>query len=337
MKHLVIMIIIFSVLIEVNCSRNTNKISKIPPTINQLKVEKLEELEKSILKITCTAYYEHHFYRQPSNIGEKIPQQDLETDKNITSNSVAATGLIIYQDGQKMVLLTCHHVFDFQDTLETYYLDRNKNKTDYLSSRSILLGKNIYAFHKNGRSTRAELLSFDKANDLALVLSEPGNILLSEFSYQGSFGDADNLRLGQEVYLLGFPKGFFMVTRALVSPSTTRKKFLVDASFNQGFSGGIVIAFNEMNASYEYLGMSNSVAYSSELILVPSGDSQNLDKYSSIPYTEDVFVRELNLINYGITFVVKSNEVIKFMESEMQRLKHEGHFLRLNIKKSKGN
>lgn len=295
------------------------------------KLEKLDDLQKSILKITCTAYYENYYYEKPISMQDTTQQDELLIRKNITSNSVAGTGLILYHDSMQMALLTCFHVFDFKDTLRSYYIDENKKTSKFLSAESRLIGKNIYVFHRNGRNSQAKIVAFDDQNDLALIVTEPANIALSEFAFEGSYGDANKLKLGQEVYLLGFPKGFFMVSRGLVSPTGTKKRLLVDATFNQGFSGGIVVAFDETFSNYSYVGMSNSVAYSSEMILAPIPEIQEPELYFNYPYKEDIFIKELKSINYGITFVVKSNVVAEFINEQLMDLKNKGYNFRIDM------
>jgi len=221
-----------------------------------------------------------------------------------------------------MILLTCYHVFNFRDTIETHYLDENYQATEFLKSRSIKYNQNVYVKHSNGRWTQGEILSVDMENDLALI--ESGTVKLStEIPFGGSFSGADNLKLGEEVYMCGFPKGFFSVTRGIVTPLPYEDRFIVDAPFNKGFSGGVVLFFNETGSSYSYAGMSNSTAYDSELILAPY-DTPVIENYRGIPYEGEIYRKELKLLNYGLTFVVESNVVSDFLRKEIDWLNKTG-------------
>ena len=303
------------------CSRPPQPISQPTFKSEQLKLEKFDELQKSILKITCSAYYQNYFYLYP----DSSSQESQLYYENITSNSVAGTGLLLYQDLHRQVLLSCYHVFNFKDTIKTYYLDKDKQPTKFLNSLSIKTGQKILVFHKNGKTSDSKIISIDESNDIALIETTVGDVLLSEFPFRGSFKNAKKIKLGQEAYLLGFPKGFFMVTRGLVSPSPFKNKFIVDAPFNRGFSGGIVITFTDNELYYQYIGMANSIAFSSEPVLTPRNEPTILDQYQNLPYDGDIYVKELKLINYGITFAVKSNVIIDFLDREEKKLKQLGY------------
>lgn len=287
----------------------------------QIKLKKFDELQKSILKVTCSAYYQNYYYDFPKNLNNPEPLNKLLLNENVTSNSVAGTGLILYQDSHRLLLLSCYHIFDFEDTLKIFYQDENKNKTNFLNTLSIRNGKRVYVYHKNGHNTKAEVLVSDPKNDLAIVLTETSNIVMSELPYYSPFYNAEKLKLGQEVYVIGFPKGFFMISRGVASPAPGRKKFLVDAPFNKGSSGGIVTIFDEQTEKLQYVGMSNSIAYTSETVLGPAPDYEINQKNISIPYTDDdIYYKELKLINYGITFILKSKVIYDFLTENMNRL-----------------
>ena len=323
MKNILILLCFFCMLWSVSCSHKPRPVTQVAYISEQQKINKLDEIQKSILKITCSAYYNNFYYSHPNNTEAPISQESFLYRENITSNSVAGSGLILYQDLHSQVLLTCKHVFDFADTLKNYYVDENYNETKFLQSLSIKSRQNILIFHKNGRSSIGRILAVDEKNDIALIETklDEAFAFLPETSFNGTFADANKLKLGQESYLLGFPKGFFMVTRGLISPSSFKNKFIVDAPFNRGFSGGIVIVFMEQEPYYQYVGMSNSVAYKSEIVLAPmDNDPHLIVKYKSSPYVGDIFIKDLKVINYGITFIIKSNTIINFLKKERENL-----------------
>ncbi len=316
--------ILLIISIPLSCSRTPVQLNDTPGDFDKKRIDKLAELEKSTLKITCSTYYRNYYYRSPENPGHVVSHDSLLVNSNITTNSVAGTGLILYQDLQKQLLVTCHHIFDFEDTLKTYYLDEDRQQTKHLNSLSIKFGQSILVFHKNGRNTIGEIIGLDKINDLALVTTGSDENSMSELPLQSILGDAEKLKLGQEIYLLGFPKGFFMVTRGLVSPSPFKNKFIVDAPFNRGFSGGVVVAFTWDDQPYQFVGLANSIAYNSEYVLAPVDDQKNIDQYQNIPYDGDVYIKDLKMLNYGITYVIKSNFVRDFLKSEEVKLDRMG-------------
>ena len=325
MKHYINLFFILFIVISFSCSRPPHPLSYSTSNSEQLKLKNIDQLQRSILKITSSAYYQNYYYSYPTSELDVFSQESLLENKNMTSNSVAGTGLILYQDSRSQLLLSCHHLFDFKDTLKTYYLDKNRQPTKYLSSLSIKTGENILIFHKNGSNSQGNIIAVDKINDLAMLEVKTENILLSEYPFQGLFVDTKTIKFGQEVYLLGFPKGFFMVTRGLVSHAPYKNKFIVDAPFNRGFSGGVVVLFSENGLYYHNIGMANSVAYNPEIVLTPADDSQSIDIYKNVPYNGEVYVKDLKLINYGITFVIKSNFVIDFFKRERKNLRQMGY------------
>lgn len=310
-----------------SCFRPTYKVSHPLYEFEEAKLNTLDELERSILKLTCSAFYENFYYAPPSQLsGDLISQESLLTEKKFTTNSVAGTGLIITQSTHKILILTCYHVFDFEDTLKTYYFDKNKKITKYLQSLSKKFGQTIYVTHKNGTISQGKIITHDDDNDIALIETVPIENVLSEIPFQGTFTKHLKVKLGQEVYLLGFPKGHFMVTKGLASPSKYKDKFLVDASFNRGFSGGITIIFDNQTGDYQYVGMANSTAYDSQNALGPSDAILNLDVYKSTPYEQDIYIKELKMINYGVTFIVNGDVISDFFQKEEEKLRQSGYY-----------
>jgi len=318
-------LIIFS--LTFSCFRPIYQVSHPLYEFEELKLNTFDELEHSILKLTCSAFYENYYYSPPPRfIGESVPQLSLLIETKFTTNSVAGTGLIVTKSADKILILTCHHIFDFADTLKTYYMDKEKQKTDYLQSFSKKYGQTIYITHKNGSISQGKLISQDEKNDIALIETQSIENTLSEVPFQGMFNKNPKLKLGQEIYLLGFPKGHFMVTRGLASPSKFKDKFVVDTSFNRGFSGGITIAFDNQTGNYYYIGMANSTAYDSQIALSPPEGIINLDAYRSAPYEDDIYITELKMINYGITFVVSDDIIRDFFKREEENLRQSGYY-----------
>ena len=233
--------------------------------------------------------------------------------------------MIVTQNSQKSLLLSCYHLFDFQDTVKTFYSTKKGVPTNNLLSLSIKTGQIIYITHKNSRRTAGRIVANDKRNDIALIETKTLENQLIEQPFDGSFGKKQDLKFGKEIFLIGFPKGFLCVTRGLISPSPYKNKFLIDAPFNRGFSGGAVIAINKNDGTYRYFGMANSMAYDSQVVLIPSEKTVNINYYEKIPYSEEAYVKELKLVNVGITFAVNCSVITQFFDKEKKQLKLKGH------------
>ncbi len=309
-----------------SCHRASYKVSHPLYEFEEAKLNTYNELERSIIRLTCSAFYENFYYKPPSQFSdESVPQESLLIQKKFTTNSVAGTGLLISQSANKILILSCYHVFNFEDTVKTYYLDKHQKITKFLQSLAKKFGQTIYITHKNGTISQGTLIASDENNDIALIETESTGNALFEIPFQGIFNHDSKVKLGQEVYLLGFPKGHFMITRGLASQSKYKNKFIVDASFNRGFSGGIVITFDNRTGDYQYLGMANSTAYDSEITLGPSETISNLETYQSVPYEEAIFIKELKMINYGITFILSGDVIADFLKKEEERLGKLGY------------
>lgn len=309
------------------CSHPPQQIIQKNPNYEKQRLEILEKIQRSVVRVSCSAYYDNFYYAKPKENMTSLNLEELLIKKETTTNSVAGSSLIISRNARKDLLLTCYHLFDFQDTLKTYYSDIRGIPTNQILSLSIKKGQNIFIAHKNGKRNVSEIIAFDKKKDLALLETETIENLLIEEPFNGIFGKKGETKFGKEVYLIGFPKGFLCVTRGLISISPYKNKFMLDAPFNRGFSGGAVIAIDERRGACTYIGMANSIAYDSQLILTPEEKAVNLKYFENMPYKGDVFIKELKLVNVGLTFAIKSDLITSFLNEENENLRQKGFYL----------
>ena len=151
-------VVLLAVLAGLSCSHPPYKLSHRPSDFEQLKLDRLNQLQRSILKITCSASYRHYRYSRPSDQMSTSSQESLLISREITVNSIAGTGVIICQNPRKTVLLTCYHLFDFEDTLRTFYLDERREPTPFLHSLSIKLGVKTFVTHISGRNSLGRMI-----------------------------------------------------------------------------------------------------------------------------------------------------------------------------------
>ncbi len=306
-----------------SCARVTTRTSGPEPNPED-RMRQLAMLELSIVKITCSAYYRTSYYPPPPSLRTPAEALPRPLEQKLTSSSVAGTGAVLLQNAREMLVLTCNHVVDFADTVRHYYVDEARRPTSHLRALSLKYRQDVFVFHRSGEWTVGELVVSDKDNDIAVVRTARPAQHMAEAPLPCPLGDAGELKLGQEVYVLGFPKGFLTVTRGLVSPSRGRGRFIVDIAFNRGYSGGAVVRLDGNKGAMEYVGMATSAAYDAQYLLVPSADNVTPAPEPDIPYTGEVFVEELKLINYGITFVVTSNMIRDFLRAHTERLERMG-------------
>jgi len=135
------------------------------------------------------------------------------------------------------------------------------------------------------------------------------------------------------VYVMGYPVGQLMVTRALVSKPDKAKKgrFLTDALYNRGISGSPVFAIRDGVPNFELVGMASS-ASASQVYYVKPG--KNVPEYINPeePFTGDLYVDQYKDIKYGVTFNVSIEAITGFLKDNRTLLTDKGYNAELFFK-----
>ncbi|OQX88827.1 hypothetical protein B6D60_00990 [candidate division KSB1 bacterium 4484_87] len=328
MIRLKIVISVLFVLLFFSCIKTTtSQKTGLQLNLTERRLNRLEEIRRTMVKVVCSAYYENYYYINPSPRAKNATLEDLLYKKQLTTNSVSGSALILNRNPSNILLLSAYHIFDFADTIRVFYKDAEGNITNDLQSIAIKYDQRIFITHHDGTRSLGHLIGYEERYDLALLESKAAENQLLENSFIAPFAKDDDLKFGKEAYLIGYPKGFLFISRGLISPAPYANKFMISAAFNRGFSGGIVMSFDEGKDSYIYLGMANSMAYDSQLVLAPDETLPRLDNFRNFPYSDNAYVRELKLVNYGLTFAVKAKIIADFLEKERERLRRLGFVL----------
>ena len=184
------------------------------------------------------------------SVYEKISPAIVAIEAQVKDGVSAGTGCIVSSDG---LILTGSHVVE-----------------DY---------KEIEVTTHNGQTYKAQFIAkMGKNNDLALIKISPTKALNTV-----SFGDSENVKVGQKVLSIGNPFGFSnTLTQGIISRiDYVKNRFQTDAAINPGCSGGPLL-----NSNGQVIGISQSI------------------------YNPDH-----NISNIGIGFAIPSNEAIKFIAS----------------------
>jgi S1-C subfamily serine protease len=225
----------------------------------------------------------------------------------------------------KAILLTCAHIIDFPDTIITYFDVEHKSN---IQSISILEEMNIF-INELPDGENLEVLSIDNENDLALLGTDLGNIqdFIPVFNYP--LGKSQELDWGSFVYIIGYPIGNKMITRGIVSnPEKTKQgTFLIDALFNKGFSGGLVLAIRDGVPNFELVGLAKSVSAEYNYILIPAKERHEFSYNPKIPYQGESYVMLKEEINYGITNAITVEEIVDFMKRNQKDILQKGYDL----------
>ncbi len=182
------------------------------------------------------------------NVYERISPAIVAIEAQLKEGLSAGTGCIVTKDG---LILTGLHVVDGAKEIDV---------TTY-----------------NGQTYKAKFIAkMEDKKDLALLKINP-----KENMPTVSFGDSEDVRVGQRVLSIGNPFGFSnTLTQGIISRiDYTKNRFQTDAAINPGCSGGPLI-----NSTGEVIGISQSI------------------------YNPDH-----NISNIGIGFAIPSNEAVKFI------------------------
>lgn len=285
--------------------------------------KEIKAISEATAKIYSTTQYKIYYFDRQDNITrDNVDKLLLEKCKSVHfgDNPVSGSGLVISSTAQAVLLLTCSHVVFHKDTIYTFYKDRNQDPNRYIRTMAVKVRERILAagYAEDGV---LELIGHDPESDIALVgkkWSSSTTRPVAEYTYP--FGKARELEWGSFVYMIGYPQGQLMVTKAIVSQPNRdqRAGYLLDGVFNRGFSGGIVLAVRDGVPNFELVGMAYSTSGGPEAVITPSPDAE----YGmQVPYDGDLYVNSFNRINYGITFVVPTETIVAFLKGQQERLR----------------
>lgn len=292
--------------------------------------EQLKKVQQSVVRIVATGFYNSYSFD-----GKYVTLDDIRTGdpKELahtyysTEESTAGTSIILDQSDRGSLLITCEHVVAFPDTVIKYYEGEGIPSETFIQALSIKKRQNNLVY--TGSEIKSfEILSSDRRVDLALLnanLEQKSN--LDPYPLDIESGDSNFLQLGSFVYILGFPKGYPMITRGLASSSESwnDRFFVTDASFNPGISGGIILASNDNFNSFKWVGVASASNASREDVLVPRPNVEY--PKATRPYSDSIFVQQKTRINYGITQAIPINKVKEFLREYRKEINRQGFFL----------
>lgn len=289
----------------------------------------LEEIAGTVKRINTIAYYESFMFRREDrvtagDVDRRLLRRQAEKDEGF-HQTASGTATVIYARPPKVALLTCAHIVDHPDTVYNYYADENGDATELLQTVSYKIRQENYItdFRQGGH---LEILKMDMKNDIAImgVEIEDEEKYIPVFDYPA--GRAKDLEWGSFVYVLGYPMGFQMITRGLVSKPQLEEPgmFLIDALFNRGISGGLVLAVRDGVPNFELVGMARSVSAKEEYVLSPEKEVEEYDYDPLFPYEGSLYVQKRSRINYGITHAVTTETIRRFIEENMMLFDENG-------------
>ncbi|GAA5523369.1 S1C family serine protease [Aliifodinibius salicampi] len=283
--------------------------------------ESLQRAEEAIIRIISTSFYDTYSFNKPSVTLPDVNTnrlEDIASHSHSTEESSAGTSILLdVNNRDKALLITTAHTVTSADTLITYYEGEQISANTFIETISIKRRQNNLIFTPEELGI-FEIIARDALSDLALLSANlKADIQDNHQELSFSMGHSEKIQLGSFLYILGFPKGYPIITRGIASSTRgqSRQRFFVsDALFNPGISGGLVLASNDQFNSFEWVGMARSAAATREPYLIPNPDDEYSDNLIE-PYNGSIFIEEKRRISYGITHAIPINEIRNFIDS----------------------
>ena len=299
--------------------------------------EQLRDAFRSLRHVVYSAEYQTYVFPPEEGLteGDLVDASALDraSAKIDDVESKRGTAIVLARAGHRVALVTNDHVVRFPPIRINYFEQdrtlwpRSARRVASVSVRSREWGR--LQGHPEVGDIR--VLARDSANDLAIF-----EVRLPERSPVGRFvplpappGDPRRLSWGSFVYVLGYPRGYAMVTRAIVSDPNRDQRggFLTDGMWNEGISGGAILAVRGDGGGLEWIGITRAGAGSREVRLQPLEPDPPEEDFG-ILYEGPIFAEPAIRIQYGITFSVPMTAVRAFLDDHEVLLRRHGYDLR---------
>ncbi len=291
----------------------------------------LEEVLASLVRIRVSwSYRTHIFHEDRAPFESEVGRSDVmdRAEEIVDSEQTrAATAVLMAHDEGRSVLLTAAHAVHLPDTLVQFYGERESppGTLRRVRSVSVLTQRADWVVGLPGLEP-FQVLAVDEVNDLAIlgVHGPPTPLPQGTSPLPAQAGEPGRLSWGSFVYVLGFPAGYPMVTRGIVSDpgGGHTGAFVVDGLWNEGMSGGVILAIRGDGSGMEWVGMARAAAARTEPRLRPAEDAMDR-REPWAPYEGPIFLEEVRHIQYGITLAVPMDAIRRFLDRHRSRLRAE--------------
>lgn len=286
------------------------------------------------LQVSVT-YQVHSFAEDDAPTGADLEGEDVRARAASTmpvSETRRATAVLISRSARSVLFLTAAHAVFRPDTIVEYFGAGPSPPSPAVSRerriRSISIKSGQVNWVLGLPGPRAfDVLAWDAEQDVALIgfpIRETDGLERAR-AMRVPAGDPADLVLGSFVYVLGYPGGYRMVSRGVATPADDGTDgFVIDGNWNQGVSGGAILAVRGDGAGLEWVGMARAAAAVREERLV-AADSAVDAHDPAMPYEGPVFLQETLRIQYGVTLSVPMTDVRRFMEDHRESLGRRGY------------
>lgn len=297
----------------------------------------LERAFRSLRRVVYTAEYQTYLFSADAGVTEgdlddpAILERAAEQSSDLHSKT--GTAVIIARTDRRVALVTNDHVVRFPP-FRVHYFDEDVTRRPRASRRvasfSVLTGE-WGRLAEQSDLGRINVLARDSAHDIAIfdVRLPPGDAERDFQPFSAAPGEPRRLSMGSFVYVLGYPGGYPMVTRAIVSDPNRdgRGGFLTDGLWNEGISGGAILAVRGDDGGLEWVGMTRGGAGSRELRLRPGDHDQTAEEFAVL-YDGPIYAESTLRIQYGITLSVSMTALRSFVGEHRELLRRRGYDVR---------
>lgn len=294
--------------------------------------EQLEEISETVRRITVIAHYKSYSFPRSDSVRlSDISKRFLDSLEPVAAYqhySVAGTGTVIYNENNRIALLTCAHIVDFNDTLVSRYVGANDRLSQHLRSIAFKTSQVVFLIDVAG-GIMLETLAIDRIADLAIIGKKvEGEKSLTVKVFRYPLGISKQLEWGSFVYLFGYPSGYRMITKGIVSLSSKppRDSFIIDAVVSPGSSGSIAMAIRDGVPNFELVGVVKMIPAQTSYILTPP--PEGAVEYDLLePYHGEVFVKKKAEVQQGIAVAIPTETIVSFLKSNRESLVQKGYDL----------
>lgn len=293
----------------------------------------LERVFGSVHQIEFTAEYTTYVFSEGSGVTEAdIYAGGFESRADTSFTETLAKGgtaTVISRSGNQLTLLTVGHVVRYPAFRLQFMEDvpaTRRSPSDMrrpVASASIRGAERGRLLPRSG-PLRFEVMATDVNADLALLrLDLPDRIGPERFpALELDAGNSALLAWGSWLYVFGYPRGYPLVTRMIVSSPNrdSRGAFISDGIWNEGMSGGLIVAIRARTGALEFVGLARASAGEREVRLIP--DTTGIRPGSPVTRYDGPLWLEIGLRpTHGIALPVPMTAITTFLENQGIRLR----------------
>jgi hypothetical protein len=294
--------------------------------------KQLEEISNSIKLLNCIAFYTSYVFDENSQLSvREIKRIDLEKSAArviFFNNTASGTATVIGVNNGSIALISVAHIVNFPDTIVSYYANPDGTASQKVQSVSVKTRQSNY-IPDLPEGSELEIILMDKSLDICLLgkkIEASAAASLSIFNYP--WGRSSELEWGTFIYVFGYPMNFKMISKGIISsPGREKNIFLIDAVFNRGSSGGIVLAIRDGIPNFELVGLVKSVPADFQYNVHPVARSQELEYNPMLPYKGELYVQKEQIMRTGITKVIGIEAVADFIRQNKLFLINKGFYI----------